>query len=224
MVQQQKAGTAIDGQGARYAVHKQTWNGAWVQFLQQLLDNQSGQHNKCHSSFEYSDLCIFSCQRWEKNLEFTKIPGKVKIVVLFLGPSVSLLWNKLNRNYTSIDYTCSETISVCDTITAVIYNHASSLPLYPGRPILTNFLTSTLTFAGAGWAGASLASLAALRALEQTKHLVHLGVFCHFFATTKLLIIHRLFNILTSYIGWLCKIKRQKKKQKTTYLHVSSVQ
>lgn len=44
MVQQQKAGTAIDGQGAQYAVHRQTWNGAWVQFLQQLLDNRSDQH------------------------------------------------------------------------------------------------------------------------------------------------------------------------------------
>lgn len=43
------------------------------------------------------------------------------------------------------------------------------LPLYPGRPILTNFLTSTFTLAGAGWAGASFASLAALRALKRKR-------------------------------------------------------
>lgn len=101
MVQQQKAGTAIGGQGARYAVHKQTWNGAWVQSLQQLLDNQSGQHKKCNSSFEYIDIFIFSCLRLEKNWDYTNIPGKVKIAVLFLGPSVSSLWNKLNRIYIS---------------------------------------------------------------------------------------------------------------------------
>lgn len=36
----------------------------------------------------------------KKSWDFTHIPGKVKIVVLFLGPSVLSLWNKLNRNST----------------------------------------------------------------------------------------------------------------------------
>lgn len=49
------------------------------------------------------------------------------------------------------------------------HDQTATVPLYPGRPILTNFLTSTFTFAGAGWAGASFASLAALRALNKNK-------------------------------------------------------
>lgn len=145
-----------------------------------------------------------------KELRFPKHTWKSKDCCPVSGSLCFVTVKKIEqKSYIKIDYTC---ISVCDTVTAVICNYATSLPLYPGRPILTNFLTSTLTFAGAGWAGASLASLAALRALEQTKHLVHLGVFWQFFATTKLLIIHPLLNIWKSYMGRLCKIKRQKKQ------------
>lgn len=107
---------------------------------------------------------------------------------------------------------------------SLIYNQATSSPLYPGRPIFTNFLTSTLTFAGAGWAGASLASLAALRALERRKkQVVHRNVF----DTYLQLKIWLSFTDSLSYIGWLCKIKRKKvsvqwyiktiTKGKTTY-------
>ena len=50
------------------------------------------------------------------------------------------------------------------------------LPLYPGLPILTNFLMSTLGFSGAGWGGASFASLAALRALNNASEIKYLTV------------------------------------------------
>lgn len=46
MVQQPEAGTASDDQGAQCAVRKQTWNDAWVQFLQQSLGSQSDEQRK----------------------------------------------------------------------------------------------------------------------------------------------------------------------------------